>query len=252
MNGVERTIARDVEPDDGFPAVTVFVEGLCRATLGKILDSRPQSRLIQCNTDGWWEDKVVPHYHTLPELPVDGVRITMKRLERRVKMLGPNHLKTTSEQKYSGVAKDATEQVAGTFVWHDWPGMRWQLEHSFPGEFRRPLRTVELADAYVRRWVLMNGETVPATAQIDAELGNVLSDWGHTLGRQETDRLATYQVSRLAAIRRTNGVRTRPRKADDERPPGRFAPDKSLAEVRRKRDITKGPLFVVNSNITTL
>lgn len=234
MGGIERTIVRDVEPDDGFVAITAFVEGWCRAALGTILDSRPQHHLIQCNTDGWWEHSVIPAKSYVPETPLTGIPIVRKRLERVVTMLGANHLRTAKIEKLAGVSAEAESSDQITYNWHDWPGMRWQLENGTLGEFHRPPHTVELADSYVRRWVLANGETVPATACLTESGSNDLLPWSQTLGRRSTDVLARYQVPRLQALTDPSVAIPEHRAVVGLRLAGRFLP--AEPEQRRARN----------------
>lgn len=200
LGSVERTIIKDTEPDDGFPAITAFVEGITRANLGRILDSRDPRRLIQANTDGWWESRVVSTTAYVPECPVEGVRIVRKRLERTVTVLGPNHLRSASERRFAGVPRGARAIGDTEFTWHDWPSMRWQMENGTAGTFTRPKRTVTIAPGYVRRWCLADGETIAATAYLDPAGSNRLRPWSQTAGRMAGDELAPFQIEALARL----------------------------------------------------
>ena len=63
--------------------------------------------------------------------------------------------------------KDAELGDDESFAWSDWPGLRWQIEHSPPGEYLRPPKEMVLREHYCRRWVLDTGETVPVTCAVD-------------------------------------------------------------------------------------
>jgi hypothetical protein len=199
--GVERTYRKDQDGADCFPAVLAFVEGYVRAAMAQTLADRPSERLLQCNTDGWWEvcadgqEKVGPYDCPRP------YEITRRAHERGVNVIGPNHVETPGERRLSGVPKDARDDDAGGFVWRDWPGLRWQLEFSRPGEYVRPRRGLKLAPHYCRRWVLVDGQTVPAQAGLRRSGQTVLLPWSQTVHRLPGDVLADRQVPALEALR---------------------------------------------------
>lgn len=201
MGGTELTIEKNVDSADCAPAVLAFVEGYSRVALARMLDSRDPSRLLQCNTDGWWERKAVrAATYELPNVP-DGYTVVRKALERKLVVLGPNHVQTPTERRYAGIPRKATENGDGSFAWHDWPGLRWQLEHSENGTYRRPLKDAVLADHYVRRWVLDSGETIPATTDVAPDGSTFLLPFSQTRRRIRSDRLAKVQVPTLQKLR---------------------------------------------------
>lgn len=199
-SGVERTYRKDQEGGDVFPAVLAFVEGYVRAAMARALALRAPERLLQCNTDGWWEVCLDGVENAASELDVAPYKLARRSHERGVIIRGPNHVETATERRLSGVPKDATQAGGGDFTWQDWPGLRWQLENSRPGEYVRPRRTMELQPHYCRRWVLSTGETVPATAAIGPEGLTVLLSWGQTGQRCHGDELAARQVQALGEL----------------------------------------------------
>ena len=199
--GREMTIYHDLDGPDCFPAVTAFVESYCRVALGEMLAARPANRLLQCNTDGWWETRAALSEKERPApvpLPHNLVR---KALVRSVMVWGPNHVAGEGWRRLAGVAADATKNDAGGWSWHDWPTLRTALGDGAPGTYRRPGRKLTLAQHYARRWVLTTGETVNPTAVVDRYGVNALVPWAATLGRLEGDELAPAQDPRLDQLR---------------------------------------------------
>lgn len=198
--GTERTYRKDQDGGDVFPAVLAFVEGHLRAAMAETLASRPPERLLQVNTDGWWElcqDGRETVYEWEAPAPF---RVVRRAHERGITLLGPNHVVAPGDRRLSGVPKDAEEAGGDGFTWQDWPGLRWQLQHSRPGEYVRPRRGLVLRDHYCRRWVLATGETVPAQTVVTPDGVTVLLPWSETLGRYQGDRLAGVQVPALEGL----------------------------------------------------
>jgi len=200
MGGVEQTILKDQDGSDAFPAVLAFIEGHVRVALHQMIDSRPPANVLQINTDGWWEMRAPRTSDYLPPSIPWPFRVTRKALERRLTVKGPNHVLTPHERRYAGVPGRASVSEDEVMHWRDWPGLRWQLEHSVTGEYKRPDREAILAEHYVRRWVLATGETIPVTTQVDPEGTTVLQPWSLSWGRRAGDILAYYQVPTLASV----------------------------------------------------
>lgn len=199
--GVERTYRKDQDGADVAPAILAFVEGHVRAAIGATLAQRDPSKLLQVNTDGWWEIRHGRN-QTTPEATCPAPwRVVRKETSRGVVVQGPNHLSTPHERRLAGVPKDAAVGLDGSFAWHDWPGLRWQLQNSRPGEYTRPAREMLLQDHYCRRWVLTDGETVPVSAALDSSRSTVLLPWSETAQREPWDVLAEHQVPALQALR---------------------------------------------------
>lgn len=199
--GVERTFRKDQDGADVFPAVLAFVEGYVRAAMSQTIARQDPARMLQCNTDGWWQtcvdgkDSIGPYDCPRP------YRVERKAHERGVNIIGPNHVQTPGERRLSGIPKDARDDDAGGYVWEDWPGLRWQLEFSRPGEYVRPRRGMRLQPHYCRRWVLESGETVPASTTVDSSGQTILLPWSRTALRHPSDVLGPVQVPALEALR---------------------------------------------------
>jgi hypothetical protein len=198
--GVARTYRRDQEGADTSPAVLAHIEGHVRAAVARTIANRCASKLLQCNTDGWWEAR-----HTLADTgpqaavpaPYQAVR---KAVSRDVTVIGPNHTDSPGDRRLSGIPQTAPRRMDGSYAWHDWPGLRWQLQFSRPGEYTRPGREMLLADHYCRRWVLTSGETVPVSTDVSAAGQARLLPWSQTALRQPGDELADHQVPQLAPL----------------------------------------------------
>jgi hypothetical protein len=127
--------------------------------------------------------------------------VTRRALENELVVVGPNHVQSPHERRFAGVPHDASVGDREEFSWSDWPGLRWQIEHSRPGEYLRPPKEMVLREHYCRRWVLESGETVPATATVTGAGETVLLPWSETALRRQDDVLAAYQVPALEALR---------------------------------------------------
>lgn len=204
MGGIERTIAKDLDGQDVFPAVLAFIEAHVRVGLRRVMDHEPPERLLQCNTDGFWQSGCSRLRAYGPAFVPWPFSISRKALERVLLVKGPNHVLSVHERRYAGVPAKAISDELGTLKWRDWPGLRWQLEHGVTGEYHRPERESVLAQHFVRRWVLTTGETVPVTMQVDPDGTTVLQPWCRSWGVLETDLLAPYQVPSLQAVNDTD------------------------------------------------
>lgn len=196
--GVERTFRKDQNGVDVNPVVLAFVEGYVRAAMGGVIAARPPQNMLQTNTDGWWEIRGGKGAISPEAAPVAPWRVLRKSTAREVTVHGPNHVATPSDRRLAGVPKDATLNLDGSFAWHDWPGLRWQLQFSRPGEYARPGREMLLQAHYCRRWVLTSGETVAPTVALTTSGAARLLPWSRSYGRRPDDRLAAHQVPALA------------------------------------------------------
>lgn len=198
--GVERTIVKDVDGPDAFPAVLAFIEARVRVALAQMMATQPHRDVLQCNTDGWWQLRVSRLLDDVPTGAPWPFRVTRKALERQLVVKGPNHVLTPHERRWAGVPDDASTNADGSMKWRDWPSLRWQLEHGSTGEYRRPDREAILSDHFVRRWVLTTGETIPVTTRVNLDGSTTLEPWSVAWGRRADDELAPYQVPSLAEL----------------------------------------------------
>lgn len=200
IGGRELTIYHDLDAQDTFPAITAFVESHCRVALARMMQARDPRRLLQCNTDGWWEERAVrSSAYEVADVPYPHI-VVRKQLAREVLILGPDHLTNHVWRRMAGVPADAERDESGRFRWHDWPSLRYQLENSPQGVYTRPPRSLSLQRHYARCWVLTSGETVPVTVRWTPDGGNEVLPWSATVGRLEGDRLATWQDPRLEPL----------------------------------------------------
>lgn len=220
--GTELVYQRDVDGQDISPAVLAFVEGYVRVALARILDAREPSRLLQCNTDGWWEQRADATRHAQAFRGPAPYTVVRKALARELTIIGPNHVATPTDRKWAGIPKDAEQAVDGRHGWLDWPGMRWQMENSQPGQYKRPSRAVELDEHYAKRWVLANNETLPVTTRVQGDGTTVIEPWSATLGRWQEDRLADHQVASLRNLVDNAPTILLPPRGSGPRLPGRI------------------------------
>lgn len=199
--GVERTFRKDQDGSDVSPVVLSFVEGHVRAMMARVIAARPANLMLQTNTDGWWEIRGPGRSPPPDSVDVDPWTVARKSVARQVIVHGPNHVQTPTDRRLAGVPKDARQNLDGSFGWNDWPGLRWQLQFSRPGEYTRPGREMMLQQHYCRRWVLTTGETVPATIALTRSGTPRLLPWSRTYGRLPSDELAAHQVPALQPLR---------------------------------------------------
>lgn len=207
IGGREITYERDAEPDNAFPAVLAFVESYVRVALDQMIRRRPPGHVLAVNTDGWLEHRAIRSTEwVMPDVPWPHV-IVRKGLWAETVLLGPSHLSAKGERRLAGIPRGADEVGHNAFTWHDWPSLRWQLERSTLGVYRRPLHEAEVAGPYCRRWLLANGETVPLATDVGMQGNNVVVPWSLTPGRREGDTLADEQDGMLAsAVDDTTGI----------------------------------------------
>lgn len=204
IGGVERTMIKDCDGADVSPCVLSFIEGHVRVALRQMMDARDPRRLLQCNTDGWWEAGAArANSRILADVPWP-FSVTRKALERSLLVRGPNHVLSPHERRYAGIPANAVGDERETMHWRDWPGLRWQLEHGTTGEYHRPDREAILAEHYVRRWVLISGETVPVTTICSPSGVTTIEPWQRSQGQRPTDVLAAYQVPTLTKLNETD------------------------------------------------
>lgn len=200
INGIESTYRLDTDGRDINPAVLAFVEGHVRHALGRALSARDPARLVQCNTDGWWEERHPSGWPVPAAVTPQPYRVVRKAVTNRVGVRGANHVEAPGDRRLAGIPADARAADDGRFEWRDWPTLRWQLQNSNPGEYVRPARAGVLDPHYCRRWVLDTGRTLPVSSTWTARTGNRLLGWSVCPGRQPSDVLHGHQVPVLRAL----------------------------------------------------
>lgn len=174
LNGTATQLIRDQDGDDAFPAVLAFVQAWVRVQLQALLDELGEGRWLQVNTDGAWvretDSWVVDEYNRRHWPFALRIKATRDALELRT----PQHWRTERERAYAGVPRSATELTPNVFQFQTWPKLAGQMRRGDPRGYVRELRTVDLSDAKVARWVAEDGCTAPPALTYDAQRGNVL------------------------------------------------------------------------------
>ena len=174
MDGEERWLLRDQDGRDTFPAVFAWVESYCRAALTKAIQDRTPGVVLQCDTDGWLErERPTKRPAPLPDVPRPFV-VRRKGRYERTRVAGATQLWLDDERRCAGVGRASREVGPGAFEWWDWPGLRWQLQHSEPGQYKRTKRTAVLRGDSCKRWVLADGTTLPVAVRLEEDGSNRL------------------------------------------------------------------------------
>lgn len=200
LGGVERTIVRDLDGPDTFPAVFAFVESHTRAALTRTLLSRPEGSLIQCDTDGFLE-ALDRHTRPLgPPQPPPPFTMREKGRYSRIRVVSAQQVELDGERRMAGVSRRADLIGRDLFSWMDWPGLLWQISHSRPGTYTRTRRVVQLHGDKVRRWVLADGSTIPVEMDVASSGENVIVPWATTGALRGDIRLASVQHPELSGL----------------------------------------------------
>ena len=174
MNGEERWLLRDQDGRDTFPAIFAWVESYCRAALTRSIRTRPEGSVLQCDTDGWLErERPTRRPAPLPDVQQPFV-VRRKGRYERTRVAGATQLWLDGERRIAGVGRKAETGTGGSYTWWDWPGLRWQLQHSDTGTYQRTKRTAILRGDSCKRWVLADGTTLPVAVQLDVQGHNQL------------------------------------------------------------------------------
>ncbi len=192
IGGRERFIARDQDGRDCFPAVFAFVESHTRAALTRLVLSREPGRVLQCDTDGYLERLGRLDLVQAPDDVPSPFRLLEKHRYRKVRVISAQQLDFGVTRRMAGVSRAARQLGPDRFAWHDWPGLRWQLQHSRPGTYTRTSREVQLHGDQVRRWILDDGSTTPVTMYVDEEGENQVAAFSlpwYLVGRQALGRV---------------------------------------------------------------
>lgn len=192
-------VVHDTEPDNALPAVTAWVESLCRVALSDAMRMQAYGSVVQCDTDGYLvayidESKEWPHGPCatplrraemgllpadLPGIPshVGPLETRVKTTYRHVDILGPVHYWTDGQPRLSGIPKHAIETAPGEYSATLWPKLAWQLANGRGHGYLRPTVKVALTGPYGSRWVLADGRTAAPRATTVGR-HTVLLPWG--------------------------------------------------------------------------
>jgi hypothetical protein len=109
-------------------------------------------------------------------------------------VLGAQHYDTDTDRKRSGISRHAEQTEPGRFVSYIWPALKWQLAHSDPGVYTRPVRETVLAGPYATGWCLADGRVVPVQLGIGDDGCNTIVPFHlQTLGKPAGALLAERQ-----------------------------------------------------------
>jgi hypothetical protein len=187
VGGEERWLLQDQESRDSLPALFAWVESATRASLTRIILSRPEGSVLQCDTDGWLEREAWrTRSDDMPEVPWPH-KVHRKGRYDSIRIIGPVHLELGADRRLAGIGRTSTSSEPDHFVWWDWPGLRWQLQHGEAGTYQRTKRTAVLHDNIVKRWVYADGSTRPARSVVLSDGSNRLeldteTAWAHLHG----------------------------------------------------------------------
>lgn len=196
ISGRRYLVRYDTEPENALPAVTAYVEALCRVQLDAGMRATGLERVVQCDTDGWLVDLHAPSgpwgaepcrkaalFHAMPTPPgyaapipehVGPMTTHVKAWFRHVDVLGPAHLWLDGQRRLSGVPRAAVENDDGTFTSVSWPRLSYQLTHASIGTYERPRAQISLRGPYGSRWVLGDGRTEAPRTAVDGRTTTVL------------------------------------------------------------------------------
>jgi hypothetical protein len=222
MAGRSWLVTMDADTENCYPAVLAWVESEVRARLGRVLEAL-DGAWWTCDTDGLLVDMTNPLAwaglgivrvrdqtrdawglaqalcnQLAPE--VAPLVLRPKKVFDSLAVLGPQHLVAGSERRLSGVRADAVEVQPGQFMARDWPGLKWQMSHSVPGQYRRPLRTSTFTAPTVHRWVLADGCTAPVEMALTDSGANQLLPFGGSWSCSHGVELAPAQYRLLERL----------------------------------------------------
>lgn len=223
MAGRRFWVTYDGDTENCYPAVLAWVESEVRVRLGAVLDALGAAWWT-CDTDGLIVDLRAVGEDTwrplaiLGHQPLDVLGVAQglcdvlaplvaplvlrpKRVFESLSVLGPQHLTAGAEMRYAGVSKHANTTPSGNFVVRDWPGLKWQIEHSRPGLYTRPSRELHFEAPTVHRWVASGGEALPIQMMMDDRGRNQIVPWAETGHAEQGWELAPVQYPRLERLR---------------------------------------------------
>lgn len=220
--GTRYAAVRNLESDNAFPAVTVWVESLVRRALTAAMDTMAAGLVLTCDTDGMivadnaraaLEQTLEPAYRSRSKLwagaadhltaattAAEPFTLVEKAAHAEIDVAGPVHWRTPTVRRLSGVRGDAVETEPGTFTFMTWPKLAWQLQHGRPDGYVRARRTVRLGGPYTHRWVLEDGSTAAPVAYVDDAGASQLAGFSATSAAAAGFRLAPGQHQLLSPL----------------------------------------------------
>lgn len=173
----------DQEHPDGFPAVWVWVESLCRVALDQAMREAPDGAVWQCDTDGFIlgqpgrterqaraagrGSREAPRAtrpadlaDTLPAT-LGGLGWAVKGRYTSLRLIGPQHLWVDRLRRLAGISRDAEEVTPGVFRSLQWPGYMSRLRSARTDGYVQRWAEQKLRAGINPRWVASDGRTFP-------------------------------------------------------------------------------------------
>lgn len=215
LDGVRYWVAETGTGDNTYPAIFAWVEAATRARLGRVITALGERAVLQCNTDGlivaarlvgtraaggnlvapaglsasgrlnWCLDNLDPV--TAP------LSLRVKARYPHVDILGPQHVQTPAQRRFSGMPKDAREVEPGVFTAHTWPGYHWQLSNGDAAGYIRPAVTYHITGPYPTGWITTDRRVIPPQVDIDSAGTNRIVNWPLTAAARSGLRLGPEQ-----------------------------------------------------------
>lgn len=176
-------VAAAAEPDNAYPGVAAWVESEVRLRLSRVLAALGSAGPIQCDTDGLivtaeslvrWaieqadgnrvdmtDDQWISAACGMLNELVSPLTIRVKRSYDSARVLGPQHVETPTERRFSGLPKHATRKGENTYTGKIWPKLQWQMGNGDDRGYVRPDITSVIEGPFANGWVLSTGEVVP-------------------------------------------------------------------------------------------
>lgn len=186
LGGERLEIVRDVEAEDGFPAVLAHIQSWDRLLMQRMIDTLGESNLVSVNTDSAIvaAARVVElgreaatdeldagdqgAYLRWGELVVSAATAPLvarvKRESRGGLILSAQHREFGGERVMAGIPRTAEELEPGRYRFHTWPKLKGQMERGDPRGYVRELREVDLRGVRPLRWVYECGCCEPLRA----------------------------------------------------------------------------------------
>lgn len=201
--------------DNAYPAVTAWVESAVRVAMGRVIDLVGPGAILAANTDGLivaeammatpGAGSALEHVDALTgarrtrwvlgriSAAVAPLRLAVKRASTNVTVLGPQHVIFGAQRKLAGIPADADTDGAGSFAFHAWPSLTWQMTEGDDRGYHRPRIVRRVDGPYPVGWVLDDGTVHPPAATITPDGATRLLAWHDTPNRPPRRTLAGDQ-----------------------------------------------------------
>lgn len=151
------------DPPEGCRAVTAWLYGLARWSLGRVMDHLVRHRVLYCDTDSVWVRAPAGEADlaTIPPATSLGVRYRIIGRYDWVDFRAAKRYRTSASPAWSGLPAGAVEVAPG--CWRAWSSetVRDALSHGRPPDGRIVWRTLEPHARYTDRVVCPDGSTFP-------------------------------------------------------------------------------------------